>query len=354
MFRTGATLLYIAAAAAAILFSGCSGESEADIRSIEEIHSQEGIPVRVREVRPVSFTSTLSYTSSLSGGQESTASAMISDEVEEVLVQVGDFVEKNQVIISFPADNPSLNYEQARVNFESARTAYQRISTLYKEEGVSQQSYDNARTQYELAKANWDTVRNMKDVKAPLSGYVTRLNVLESDNVETGDPLFTISDYKQLKSTVWVTDREIGRIEKGQRATAVWQGNRIDGRVIQVDMAMDQTRKAFAVKLEFENDSYLVPSGVSAQIHIEVYSRDQALVVEMDEVIESGDRRYVYLAEDGTGRRREIRTGVQEELKLEVIDGLRPGERLITEGLNLLSDGSKIRIIEEDGTTAKR
>ena len=338
----------------ALLTTGCTGEKDADLRSIEEIHRQEGVPVRVRELQPGRFNTHLNYTSTLSGAEESTASAMIEDVVEEVLVKVGDYVEKDQVVLTFPQDNSALNYEQARVNFESAKTSFQRISTLYAEEGVSRQSLDNARTQYEIARANWETVQNLRSVKSPLAGFVTRLNVLESDNVEPGDPLFTVSVYDQLKSTVWVTDREIDRLAVGQQASADWRGHHLEGKVIQVDMGMDQTHKAFAVKLEFDNSAHTVRSGVSASIRIMICANEAALVVDMNEIIESGDKSYVFLADSGTSRRQEIRTGCQEGLKLEVLEGLHPGDKLITEGVNQVTDGGKIRIIADDNDLAKR
>jgi RND family efflux transporter MFP subunit len=346
-------LVIIAFSAAAL--AGCSREAEKATQSIEELHSREGIPVRVRELKPETFTASLGYTSSLTGSVESTASALIGDVIEEVLVSVGDYMEKDQVVLRFPADNASLNYEQARINYENAKTSFERISRLYTaEQGISRQNYDNARTQYEIARANWDTVRKMKDVRAPISGYLTRLNVLESDNVSPGDPLFTISNHTKLKSTGWVTDREIGRLAVGQKASAAWREHTLSGRVIQVDMAMDQERKAFAAKLEFDNPGLAVPSGITADIGIEVYSNNNSLIVDMGEFIEGVEGRYVFLAENGVSRRRKIETGQREGLKFEVLSGLTPGDTLITEGVNLVSDGSKIRIIASADSLARQ
>lgn len=336
------------------LIAACGGETGADLRSIEEIHADEGVPVRVREIGLSEFSATYSYTSSLSGTRESTASSMISDEIAAVHAAVGDFVEKDQVLISFPVDNPALNYEQARVNFESARTSFQRISKLYADEGVSQQSFDNARTQFEIARANWEIVQNMKDVRAPFSGYVTRINVFESDNVDPGDPLFTISDIERLRATVWVTDRQVENISVGQRASAEWREHLLEGEVVQVDMAMDQKRKAFAVTLEFDNRLQEVRSGVTADIEIEVYRNNEALVLDISEIITSGNMNYVFLADGMQSRRRRIDLGRQEGLAVEVLDGIEPGDRLITEGIALLEEGTRIRIIESDESLAAR
>ena len=337
-----------------LLLAACGDESPEELRSIEEIHAAEGVPVEIRELSTSEFSSSYTYTSSLSGAEESSASAMIADEIDAVHVSVGDYVEKDEVVIGFPADNAALNYEQARVNFESARTSFQRISTLYAEDGVSQQSYDNARTQYEIAKANWETVQNMKDVRAPFAGYITRINVFASDNVQPGDPLFTVSDMERLKTTVWVTDRQVESIGVGQRATAEWRGHLLEGEVVQVDLAMDQKRKAFAVKLEFENGAQTVRSGVTAEIAIEVYRNPEALVLDISEIISSGDENYVFLAEDQQSRRQTVKLGRQEGLRVEVLEGIEAGDRLITHGISLIEDGTKIRIIENDESLAQR
>ncbi len=332
---------------AGFLLAGCGGKEETDIKSIGEIHEEEGIPVTVRSVEHSPFTTHLSYISSLRGAAESTASSMVSDEVEEILLEVGDYVKRNTTVVLFPEDNPAINFEQAKVSFESARTAYNRIERLYEDEGVSQQSYDDARTQYELARANWESVRKMTRIAAPISGYITRINVFESENVQPGVPLFTVSDYSKLKTIVWVSDRDIPELEVGQRARAAWQDELLEGRVVQVDMAMDDQKKAFAVKLEFDNDELSVQSGITAEIEIETFREDESLIVHQREVVTIDDEHYIFLAENGEARRRSITVEREEGLYRQVSSGIRPGDRVITEGIELLKDGDLIEVVEE-------
>jgi hypothetical protein len=63
--------------------------------------------------------------------------------------------------------------------------------------------------------------------------------------VRPGDDLFTVSDFSTLRTTVWVTDRQVGAITPGMPARARWQDVEIAGEVVQVDLAMDETMKAF-------------------------------------------------------------------------------------------------------------
>jgi RND family efflux transporter MFP subunit len=335
----------VAALTVVLTLAGCSPEERAEApRSIDEIHQEDGVPVEVRAVEPVPFRTYMTFTSTLTGAAESTASSMVSDTVSEITRSVGDYVEVDTPIVRFPTDNPALNYEQARVGYESARTAFNRIQRLYEDDGVSQQSYDDARTRLEVARANWDAVQNMTGVRAPISGFITRINVFESDNVAPGDPLFTISDFGELKTTVWLTDRQIRHIEVGQPARALWQDLEVEGRVVQVDMAMDQHRKAFAAKLRFENSERLIRSGVTATIEIDTFRTEGALILNQRQVIESGEERFVFVVRENTVHQVPVTIGRRQGLLVSIASGLQPGDEVVSSGVDLISDGRPVRV----------
>ncbi len=339
---------------AVIALAACAGDDEIVLPSIDEVHRTEGVPVEVRDVAPTTFRTYLSFTSSLTGAAESTAAAMLEDEVVGVLYRVGDYVEQGTPVVVFPPDNPSLNYEQARVGFESARTAYERVRGLYEDQGVSQQTYDDARTQFEISRANWESIQNITRVRAPISGYVTRINVFESDNVYAGDPLFTISDHSSLITTVWLTDRQVRAVTVGQPARATWQDVEVTGEVIQVDLAMDHTRRAFAAWLRFSNDDLAVQSGVTATVEIETYRNDEAIVLSQQEVVQDEVGYAAYLAREDLAHRVPVRVERSQGLFLEVVDGLEAGDQLITRGIAFVDDGTPVRIVNRSALLVQR
>lgn len=339
----------------AVVVVACGGgEEAAATRSIDEIHREEGVPVRVRTVEPAPFATYFSFTTTLSGAAESTATATLSDEVADVLYQVGDFVQQDTPVVLFPPDNPSLNYEQARVSFESARTSFLRISSLFEDDGVSQQTFDDARTQFELARANWESVQNVVRVRAPISGFVTRVNVFASDNVNPGDPLFTVSDLGELRATVWLTDRQVQAVAVGQAARAIWQDNVITGRVVQVDLAMDQDMRAFAVKLRFDNPDLVVQSGVTATVEIETYRNDSAVILNQREVIDSGNQTTVFVAREDAAVQTPVDIVQRQGLLVEIGAGLEVGDEVIISGIELVGDGTFIRVVGHDDLLSQR
>lgn len=331
-----------------VTLAACGGEEAAATRSIEEIHREEGVPVRVRAVESATFRTWLGFTGTLSGAAESTATASLADEVEAVRAEVGDFVERGTVIVEFPLDNPTLNWEQARVSYQSALTAFERVERLFADEGISRQAYDDARTQLDLARANWESVQQLARVTAPISGFITRIHVVESDNVGPGDPLFTVSDYRRLRTTVWLTDRQVTAVRAGQPATAEWQDITLEGSVQQVDISMDPDRMAFGARIAFDNADRTVPSGVTASLRVETYRNDDALILNQREVLESPDGTYVYLVENATAVRRPVTVARRQGLQLEIESGLMPGDQVVVQGIDLVDEGTLVRIVGRD------
>ena len=261
---------------------------------------------------------------------------------------MGDYVKKGQPIIRFPKNNPTANYYQAQAAYKAAEQGFKRIENLYNSNGISRQTYDDTKTQYDVQKANWITVNDMLEVKAPISGSITRLNVQTSDNVHPGDKLFTVSNYDELSSVVWVADHEIRQIQKGQRASAEWEGLSLNGVVTQVDLAMDKEQKAFAVHLKFSNVEHSVPSGITADINIETQLVPAAIVVHRNEMLSNQNEWFVYLDKDGIAIRQVIQPGMRQGMLYEVLSGLNPEDKLITKGINLVRDQSAILVIEEE------
>lgn len=322
-------------------------EDEAKLQDIGEIQQSQGIPVKVRLVGNNDFSTYLTFTSSFRGFEESTGFSLVDDTVEGILVEVGDYVEKDQPVILFPKNNPVVNYYQVEAAWKAAEQAFRRIKNLYNSDGVSRQTYDDTKTQYDVQSANWKMVNDMVEVKTPISGYITRLNVHTSDNVQPGDGLFTVSNYDFLSSVVWVADHEIRQISKGQKVSAEWEEQVLSGIVTQVDLSKDSEKKAFAVHVKVSNPEHAVPSGITANVDIETSLTRNAMVVHRNEMLKDQNGWYVYLDKNGYANHQTVKTGLRQGLYYQILSGLQPGDRLITEGLSLLRKNALIRVIEE-------
>jgi membrane fusion protein (multidrug efflux system) len=330
----------------ALFFTSSCRKEQLEAKNLEQIYKEEGIPVRIRKIETQSFQQILSFNSMLSGIKETSVFSLIADEVEKVYVKVGDYVEKDQVLLSFPTDNPTTRYFQAKVAFENAKKVYERMQNLFNDGGISRQELDNASTAFEVSKADWEAVQKTVEVKAPISGFITKINVRETDNVQYDEELFTISRTDRMKAIVWISEKEISDIEKGMPAYVMMNGQKIEGKVVQVDLAMDQEKRAFQAVIELANPKKALKPGTTVEINIVVYSNPESIVVERKNILQEGSSTFVYVLNKGAAEKRSIKTGRHQDLDVEITDGLNPGDELIIEGQLLLAQGAKVKVIQ--------
>ncbi|MBN1997955.1 efflux RND transporter periplasmic adaptor subunit [candidate division KSB1 bacterium] len=322
----------------------CS-QKKSDSKSIEQLYRENGVPVRIQIVRSKQQVSEYTFFSVLTGYQESTASAKVADRVEKIYYSVGDKVAKDDIIVSFPTDNPAAQYVQAQVAYEHAKATRDRMENLYQHGGISLQDFENADTRFKVAEANWHAVRQSVKVLAPISGTITGINVRESDNVNPGDILFTVSNTSKLKAKIPVSENRIADIHRGAGATAIWNGIELYGRVVQADMSMNSRDQAFYVHMEFDNPGAKLKSGVNAEIRIESRSDSDGIVVDRKDIINRDNGRFVFVAESGIARLRRVNFVPGEGVDVFIQNGLVSGDSLIVQGQILLEDGDKINII---------
>ena len=339
------SLLFTLLSGAVILFFlGCS-KNENAAKSMEQLHQEQGVPVHITPVQEVKKISKITYHAVLTGIKESTASAKVDDRIERILKSVGDYVQKGAEVLTFPENNPASQYNQARVANEHAQTTLKRMDNLYESGGISLQELDNVRTQTRVAEANWDAVRQSIKVCAPISGVITQMNVSETENVKSGDVLFTVSDTRGLKTHLWVTESDIQILSVGDKAEAVWNNILISGHIVQIDKALNTAQQAFGLRVEFENPGQKIISGVNAEIHLISEQHEPAIWIERKNLQTRKDGSTVFVAENGVARVRPVQIGKEIDLDVEIISGLHAGEALVIEGQHLLEDGMKINVL---------
>ncbi len=339
--------IYLIVALGVLLMISACGKKQDESKSFDQLHDELGIPVRVQEIVPTDFEQYLRYNATLSGIQETTTQAMLSDVVTEIKVKVGDRVNKDDLILTFPQNSPSAQYHQAKTAFESIEATHARMSRLKEQGAISQQDFDNVDTQYKVAQANLASSEQMIFVRAPISGVVTDIMVNVSDRTYPGQNLFTISSTNGYKAVIMIPDTEISRVKKGGTVRATWGDVSINGRVTAIAMAMDPMRKAFRVEAEFPGYRQDLSFGVTAEVGMLVASKQDIFVLERQNIIRQNGENYVWLANDLSARKVKVSLGLSDLLRYEITEGLQEGDLVITEGLKSISEGVKIRIIED-------
>jgi RND family efflux transporter MFP subunit len=341
-------------AAAMVSAVSCAGKPENESEgppavSMETLHSENGYPVSVRTLKAEDFSVYLKYPTVLQAQSESTAYASLNDVVRKINVKVGDRVERDQVILSFSEDNQT--FQQARLSYENARRSYDRSSALFNAADISRQEFDAVRTQYEIARAAFEAASDMINVKSPITGTLTRLDVHVTENVRPGTALFTVAGTSGFETRFYVGADEIDRVNIGAR---VYIGNpeqNIEGRISQVSLMMDSAKQAFPVTAYFDVNGVNrvharnLVSGMGVDVAVEAYHNDKALVLSRSELVRTGGGYTAFVEYNGTAQQVSVELGEANGLRYEIAGGLHEGDLLICEGQHRLENDSRLNTV---------
>lgn len=186
-------------------------------------------------------------------------------------------------------------------------------------------------------------------VKAPISGTVTAVNVDPGATVAPSLPLLRVGKLDELVITTQVPERFLYMVEQGQTAlvtTTSAPGRRYDARVEEISPVVNPVSRTLQVELKMTGASP-VKAGMFVGIRLITSTEADALVIPEKALVRRNDETFVYRVKGDQAEKVAVTLGLESEGRVEVVTGLAEGDRVITEGVGLLSDGSLIRVLDE-------
>jgi len=311
------------------------------------------IPVRTEKITKQSLTRTLEYTANLIAFKEIHYAPASPGRIDKITVEVGSRVRRGDVLVEI--DKTQLI--QAKTQLASARDSYQRIDTLYRLGSISEQQYEQAKTQFDLARQNVEFLSKNTTLTSPIDGIVTG-KYFENGELYSGAPntaagksaILSLMQINPLKAVVSISQTFYEAVKNGMLAkvtTDIVQDKSFEGKVTKVYPTIDPVTRTFKTEILVENKGETLRPGMFTTIEIQV-GEDEALVVPAISVLkQSGTNiRYLFVNENGTARRIDVTIGNRLDDKLEVLsDELKEGMDLIVEGQARLLQGSKINVV---------
>jgi len=350
LFKNSAFQIILINTMVIFLFAGCSSDGKKKSKSMEQIQKEHGFPVEVQKVAAKKFEEDLTFYGKFRGIKETTIGAIIGGRVDKILAKPSDKVKKNQIIIMFPNDAPASQIQQAKAAFENSRKTYKRMNALLVKGEIAQAQFDAAKTKFIVDKRNFETLKQTLHLDAPYNGTITQIIVHEGDNVKKKAPLFTVAKLNQMKIRLWLSDKERMKIKKGMTVFATVGNKTFSGKITIISLGEDPSKQAFYADAVFNNDKSEILSGTTADVKIEIYSNDNAIVIPRNLVKFDGNKAYVFLAENSNGKilakKQYVKINHSSGINYEIGSGLSEGDLLITKGNARISDGIKIKVVK--------
>lgn len=190
------------------------------------------------------------------------------------------------------------------------------------------------------------------EVRAPISGTLIRYYVDIGDSVIPQEPMpqepvLNIAYMDKVRIVVNVGEKDISKVRKGEKvriSVDAYPGESFLGTVVKVAPAVDPRSRKLKVELEIENKDHRLKPGMFADVEIIYREHRNVLVVPRIAVLEREGRKVLFTVEGDRANLREVRTGVSDGEKIEIVEGLTKGESVIVEGNYGLTDGAKVEV----------
>ncbi len=266
----------------------------------------------------------------------------------------GDKVTQGQVIIFL--DNPefenNIAYNSKELTLDISKREYEKQQSLFKKGGVTQRELINAERAYMDARYAFENAKiqlNKLRVTVSFDGVITSLPYY-TNGVYTaaGQIMAEVMDYKTMYAEVDFPAKELGRIKSGQfvRVTQYnLPGDTLIGTVQQVDPALDVQSRSFKTKIIVDNPNNKLRPGMFVKLETIVASQDSALIIPQNVILSKRRGKTVFVVEKSAAQQRVIVTGLENEENVEVLSGLKEGERLVIKGFETLRNHSKVKIV---------
>lgn len=350
------SLIYIVVAAILIGLAGYKIVKNKEERqaTVAEVAKQvDQINVNIEEVKYDHVNTEYTVNGTFLPKAETNISSEIAGKVIDVRVKEGAKVNAGQIVAVIKKDAIEVDMTQAQNNLQNAIIDNQRYENAYKTGGVTKQQLDNSRLQLKNARAavQAQSVRvNNAYVRAGISGTVNKRMVEPGAIVSPGTPMLEIVNINTLKLSVLVDESQVGRIRLGQQVniTVGSLGDEvISGRVSFIAPKSD-TSLNFPVEIEVANNGRL-KAGMYGTVVFKSENggaEQSMLTIPAEAFVNGVSSGQVFVAENGIAKLKTVTVGKVYGNRVQIVDGLKVGEKVITSGQINLDNGSKINIIK--------
>lgn len=348
--RSLAALLVLAA-----LLAGCGRGERA--RGADDVAVQFPVEVALASVQRVSSSWTGS--AALQAENEAQVVARSGGILLELLVEEGDAVQAGQVLARLDADRARLELERASANLRRLEGEFRRSQELIGRNLTSSEAHDRIRFELETQRAAVELARlelGYTEIRAPISGVIAERLVRVGNLIQPNQPVFRVVSFDPLKAVLNVPERELARLRPDQPVLLTADalpGETFVGRVARVSPVVDAGSGTFRVTAEFRDALGRLRAGMFGRIAILQEVREQALVIPREALIVEDGTSSVFVLSGDSVERRALRTGVVDGAVIEVLEGLAPGEAVVTVGRTALRDGSPVLVVNRERLEAE-
>ena len=271
----------------------------------------------------------------------------------------------------------------AQVSFKAALQLYESSKKLYQQGALAEKQFDQARVGMTDAQAQLQTAQQVleklqsigqdaqlkaaqgevtaakgrfesaqaqlgfSEIRSPIDGVITDRPLFQGQMATSGAPLMTVMDLSQVIARAHIPEPEAVMLKAGDPAkiSAPGESQLISGTVTVVSPALDPNSTTVQVWVQALNPGDQLKPGTTVSVTVIAKKVPNALVVPQSALLSGSDHRsfVMVIGSDSRAHQREVQTGIEQGGRVQIIDGLKEGELIVSQGAYGLPDGTKVK-----------
>ena len=330
--------------------------------------------VQVVKVQRRDISRTLTLPANISPWYQATLYGKVSGYVKWIDVDKGDLVKKGQLLAVTEAPEIEDQYKQAQADYEIKQVTYERYLSVWKDNPdiIAKQDVDVAKAAADSAKHQRDSRKSLLDytkVYAPFDGVITArfadpgaLIQAAATSSTQATPLFTIMDMEKVRVYVNVPQESSEWAKPGLPVTLAPRESGespVESTITRTTEALDPATRTLLVEIDVPNKNRRLQPGmfVNASLHLERHPNALAVPPAAIVPAKDGKDKAVFVVSNNTVKLTPVKTGIDDGLMLEILEGLSGDEDVVVVGKSGLADGQIVKATPYNlpgGTPAKQ
>jgi membrane fusion protein (multidrug efflux system) len=300
-------------------------------------------------VRPELFGENIEVPGSILANETTEIHPEVSGKVVRLNVAEGKYVSRGTLLAKLYDGDLRAQLNKLQIQLSIAQKTEERQAQLLKIQGISQQDYDLSLLQVNNLRADIEIIRTSiakTEIRAPYSGRLGLKNISPGAYVTPATVIAVINQTDQLKLDFTVPEKYIGQMRNGQVVSFTYEGSkkRFGAKVIATESGVTENTRSLSVRaLVMAKDPGLLP-GAFAKVELSFEPDPNAILVPTQAVLPQARGKKVIVYENGVAKFTDVTTGVRDSSRIQITEGLRPGDTIVVTGLLSVRPDGKIQI----------
>ena len=283
-----------------------------------------------------------------------TIAAQDSEVIEAIFFDDGQQVTQDTLLIQLNATQEKARLNEVQTNLDEALRQLVRLQNLAQSNATSKKLLDEQNARVEALRAQLAVAQaNLADkqITAPFSGVLGLRNVSTGAFVRAGEVLTTLDDLSVLKMDFALPEKHLSTVAIGQEVFATnsaYPGETFAGKIMSIDSRIDPVTRSINVRTLIDNADGRLRPGMLLKVVLQKEVLE-TLVIDEKALVPDEDRQFVFKVVDGKAVKTQVQLGVRRPGKVQILDGLVPGDEVVTQGTLRIRHGSSLNVLSQEG-----